>query len=302
MGALGAGDMILVVGATGTLGRKVTRLLLRGGSQVRTMTRVIAQADELKALGARPVRGDLRDPDSLEFAVRGTRAVVASAHSMLGRGESASDLVDEAGHRALIDAAKHAGVEHFVYTSVVGASPDHPVDFWRYKARVERYLEESGLAYTIIRPTAFMDLHAYQLIGKAVIDGKRVVLFGRGRNPRKFVAAEDVAKVINGALQIPALRGQAIDIGGPENLTAHQVVETFERVSGHKAKVTHVPLGVLKVMSRALQPVHPGMARVIKSGIIAETSDQTFDASTHKSQIPITLTTLEDWARARMTT
>lgn len=294
--------MILVVGATGILGRKVTRLLLRGGSQVRAMTRVVADADELKAAGARPVRGDLRDPDSIEFAVRGMRAVVAAAHSILGRRDSSSEVVDDEGHRTLIDLAKKAGVEHFVYTSVVGASPDHPVDFWRTKARVERYLEDSGMSFTIIRPTAFIDMHAYQLIGKSVIEGKRVMLFGKGRNPRNFVAAEDVAKAINGALQLPGLRGQAIDMGGPENLTAHQVVETFEKVSRRKVKVTHLPLAVVRAMARAIKPVHPGISRVMKIGIVAETTDQTFDPSQFSSQLPIRLTTLEEWIRNRLPT
>ncbi len=294
--------MILVVGATGTLGRKVTRLLLRGGSQVRAMTRVVPNADELKALGARPVRGDLTDQGSLEFAVRGARAVVAAAHSILGRRDSASSLVDDAGHRDLIDAAKEAGVEHFVYTSVVGASADHPIDFWRTKARIERYLEESGMPYTIIRPTAFIEMHAYELIGKNVIEGKRVMLFGKGRNPRNFVAAEDVAKAINGALQIPSLRGQSIDIGGPENLTANQVVESFERVSGRKAKVSHIPLPVVKMMSSAIQLVHPGIDRVMKLGVVNETTDQTFDPSRFRTLMPVTLTTLEEWIKNRMRT
>ena len=292
--------MILVVGATGTLGRKVTRLLLQGGSQVRAMTRVISEADELKSLGARPVRADLRDPDSVEFAVRGARAVVAAAHSILGRRDSSSEIVDDIGHRTLIDLARKAGVEHFVYTSVVGASPDHPIDFWRTKARVERYLEESGMAYTIIRPTAFMDMHAYQLIGKQVIEGKRVMLFGNGRNPRNFVAAEDVAKAINGALQLPALRGRTIEMGGPENLTGHQVVEIFEKVSGRKAKVSHIPLPVVRTMSRAINPVHPGISRIMRLGIHEATTDQTFDPSRFRSEMPIGLTPLEDWITNRL--
>jgi NADH dehydrogenase len=291
--------MILVVGATGILGRKLTRLLLAGGSQVRAMTRIVAHADELKGYGARPVRADLRDPDALEFALRGTRAVVASAHAMLGRGDASSEAIDYEGHRNLIDGAKAAGVEHFVYVSVMGASLDHPVDFWRNKARVERYLADSGLTYTVIRPTAFMDLHAYQLIGKAVVEGKRVVLFGKGRNPRNFVAAEDVAKAISGILEIPAMRGQTIDMGGPENLSGHQVVEVFERITGRKAKVTHVPLPVLKAMSKALKPVHPGISRVIQSGVLSETTDQKFDPSQFRTRIPITLTTLDEWAKAR---
>jgi uncharacterized protein YbjT (DUF2867 family) len=292
--------MILVVGATGTLGRKVARSLLGSGEQVRAMTRMVSRADDLKSIGARPVRGDLRDRDSLEFALRGVRTVVASAHSLLGRGDEASENVDDVGHRNLIDIARESGVDHFIYTSVVGASSDHPLDFWRSKARVERYLIESGLTYTIVRPTAFMELHAYQLIGRLVLEGKRVMIPGPGRNPRNFVAAEDVAKVIVGAMKIPSLRGETIEVGGPENLSAHDVVKTFERVGGVKAKVRHIPLAAVRIMARAVRPLHPGVSHVMQMSIANETTDQTFDPSRLRSKVPITLTRLEDWVRNRI--
>ena len=292
--------MILVVGATGTLGRKVVRTLLASGEEVRAMTRVLAKVDELKALGARPVRANLADPESLEFAVRGARAVVAAAHSILGRGHDSSEAVDDEGHRSLIDAARAAGVDHFIYTSVFQASSDHPLDFWRTKARIERHLQDSGMTYTIVRPTSFMDMHAYQLIGKSVIEGKRAMLTGRGTNPRNFVASEDVAKVVIGALRIPSLRGQTIDVGGPQNLSGHDVVQVFERVSGRKAKVGHVPIRVLRILSRAVAPVHPGVSRIMRMAVISETTDQTFDPSVLRTKIPITLTSLESWARSRI--
>jgi len=292
--------LILVVGATGNLGRKVVRSLRAAGEDVRAMTRVIAKADELKALGARPVRGDLTDPESLEFAMRGARAVVLAAHSLLGRRSESSERVDDEGHRNLIDRAKGAGVEHIVYTSVIGASRDHPIDFWRTKARIEEHLRESGVGYTIIRPTSFMEVHAYMLIGQAVIEGKRVMLTGRGRNPRNFVAAEDVAKVVVGALKIPSLRGETLDVGGPENLTAHQVVQIFERVSGRKARVRHIPITAVRVMARVMKPVHPGVSRIMKVAIQNETGDQTFDASLLRTKVPVTLTSLEEWARNRI--
>ena len=292
--------MILVVGATGALGRKVVRTLLASGEDVRAMTRVLAKVDELKTLGARPVRGNLADPESLEFAVRGARAVVVAAHSILGRGHESSETVDDAGHRSLIDAAKAAGVEHFIYTSVFQASPDHPIDFWRTKARIERYLQESGITYTIVRPTAFMDTHAYMLIGKTVVDGKRVMLTGKGRNPRNMVASEDVAKVVVGALRIPSLRGETIEVGGPQNVSGHDIVEIFERVSGRKAKVGHIPIAAAKAMSRAIRRIHPGISRILQSAVISETTDQTFDPSVLRTKIPITLTTLETWATRRI--
>jgi len=292
--------MILVVGATGHLGSHIVKKLLARGEVVRAMTRQLAKGDTLRDRGAKIIRGDLRDPESLQFAVRDVKTVVAAAHSILGRREDASELVDDLGHRALIDAAKQAGVEHFMYTSVVDASANHPVDFWRTKARIERYLQESGIAHTIIRPTAFMEVHAYELIGKAVLAGKRVVLFGRGRNPRNYVAAEDVANAAALVVRIPEMRGQVLEVGGPENLTAHQVVETFEKVSGRKAKITHLPLAVVRAMSRAARPLHPGVSRIMRAAVLAETTDQTFDTVRLRARLPLQLMSLEEWATARI--
>lgn len=292
--------MILVVGATGSLGRQVVKKLLHKGESVRAMTRDRSKADDLKARGAHIILGDLTDPESLEFAVRGASAVVAAAHSMLGRGSNSSEAVDDAGHRALIDAAHAAGVHHFVYTSVMGASADHPIDFWRTKARIERHLEESGMKYTIIRPTSFMEIHAWELIGKAVATGKRVRMLGPGRNPRNFIAADDVASAVVLALRIPELRGQILEVGGPENLTGRDVVATFEKVSGRRAKVSAMPLPVVRTLAGALGKVHPGIARIMRVSVLNETSDQTFDATMMRRKLPIGLTTLEAFARQRI--
>jgi uncharacterized protein YbjT (DUF2867 family) len=292
--------MILVVGATGSLGRQVVKKLLHKGESVRAMTRDRSKADDLKARGAHIILGDLTDPESLEFAVRGASAVVAAAHSMLGRGSNSSEAVDDAGHRALIDAAKSAGVHHFVYTSAMGAAPDHPIDFWRTKARVERYLEESGMKYTIIRPTSFMEIYAWELIGKAVAAGKRVRMLGPGKNPRNFIAADDVASAVVLALRIPELRGQILEVGGPENLTGRDVVATFEKVSGRRAKVSAMPLPVVRTLAGALGKVHPGIARIMRVSVLNETTDQTFDATMMRRKLPIGLTTLEAFARQRI--
>ena len=261
------------------------------------MTRLQLKADDLKKRGAVIVKGDLRDPESLEFALRGVTTVISATHSILGKGDEASELVDDEGQRALIDTAKRAGVGGFIYTSVFGASLDHPIDFWQTKARIERYLRDSGMAYTIIRPTAFMDFHAYELIGKAVTTGKRVALFGAGRNPRNFVAANNVAELVVRAVDDEEMRGEVIEIGGPENLTGRQVVAVFERVSGKKAKVSSVPLMLLRTAAAGMSKIHPGINRVIRYGVIAETTDQRFDPSEFLSRYPMELTRLDEFAR-----
>ena len=99
---------ILVVGATGVLGRSVVRRLLAAGVAVRALARTPEHAAGLANQGAEVVEGDLVDAGSLERACAGTDRVLAAAHSLLGRGRYRSDRVDGAGHRALIDAARAA--------------------------------------------------------------------------------------------------------------------------------------------------------------------------------------------------
>ncbi|MEO5826588.1 MAG: NAD(P)H-binding protein, partial [Gemmatimonadales bacterium] len=181
--------MILIVGGTGTLGRELVPRLLANGHKVRVMTRDPTRATAMGTAGAEVVVGDLRNPASLRAAVQGVRAVVSAAHSIVGAWRSSSARVDDIGQRALIASAVEEGVDHLVFISVLGASTSHPLDFWQTKARMEETVKASGLGYTIVRPTAFLDFHAYELVGKAIEAGRRVMVFGPGTSPKNFVAA-----------------------------------------------------------------------------------------------------------------
>lgn len=288
--------MILIVGGTGALGSVTGLLLLAKGEAVRVMTRTPIKATALQALGADIVQGDLRDAASLQQACAGVDRVFASAHSIFGRGREASKYVDLQGHKALIDVAEAAGVKRFVYTSVYPYGPPlAAVPFWQIKVEVERYLQASGLDYTILRPTAFMESHAYMLIGQPILETGKVTLFGQGKNPRNFVAAADVAQFAVMALADGKLENQAVAIGGPENLTNMDVVRLYEKVAGRPSKVSHVPLAALKMMYRLLRPFHPGLSQVMQSSILFDTADSTFDMSQTLEHYPITLTKLADW-------
>ena len=170
----------LIVGATGVIGRETARCLRAGGQSVRGMTRSGERARDLAARGVEPVIGDLVDAASLDRACAGVNAVVATAHSMLGRGKHRSEAVDDLGHRCLIDAAKRARVDVSSYLSALGAAPDHPIDFFRTKWAIEQYLAASGLAYTVLRPSALMEWHAHTLNGKSLLEKGRTVILGTG--------------------------------------------------------------------------------------------------------------------------
>src|SRR5580765_7498727 len=145
--------MVLIVGGSGALGSIVTRALLSAGEQVRVMSRAPDRLASLRAAGAEVVPGDVLDRQSMTRACEGAAALVAAAHSMLGRGRNASIHVDGVGHRQLIDTAKAAGVPRVVFTSVYDyGSGYQAVPFFRIKLDVEQHLKASGLAYTILRP------------------------------------------------------------------------------------------------------------------------------------------------------
>jgi nucleoside-diphosphate-sugar epimerase len=100
------------------------------------------------------------------------------------------------------------------------------------------------------------------------------------------VSIEDVATVVERAVIDPDLRGVELEVGGPENLTVNQVVEMFERVSGKKAKVTHVPLPAMRVMYALMRPINPAMARLTQAGILMDTADMAWDPSPNRERYP----------------
>ena len=162
--------MILVVGATGVVGGMIARRLLEEDKEVRVLVRrdspssqlvqhgLATSAEELIEAGAQPVHGDLRDRASLDAAVEGVETVITTANSAMRGGADNPQSVDLQGNRNLIEAARAAGVEHFIFVSPLGADVNNPAPFVQAKAQSESALRESGMEYTILAPTAFMEV------------------------------------------------------------------------------------------------------------------------------------------------
>lgn len=292
---------IALIGASGVLGRQTVPLLLAQGHAVRAMTRSPQRAVALAASGCEPVIGDLIEPASLARACQGVDAVVAGAHSMLGRGRWRSEAVDGAGSRALIEAARAAGVRRFVYVSVCGAAPDHPVDFFRTKWSVEQAVRASGMAHVILRPTAFMEWHVHEFNGRAVLERGEIRTIGSGAKPRNFVAAADVAQFVVRALSDDALRGRALEIGGPANLTHHEVARLYASTAGIDPRERRLPAALARVAGAAIAPFHPGVGRILRLlGLPDDAFDERFDAAALQAEFGVTLTPVETFVRAQV--
>jgi uncharacterized protein YbjT (DUF2867 family) len=293
--------MILILGASGFLGREVTKLLLPEGQQVRLLVRTPAKVEDLKQAGAEIMQGDLIDPPSLARACKGVDQVLAAAHSLLGKGRYKSESVDDAGHRALIDAAKAADVAHFVYMSMLGVSADHPFDFARRKYSIEEYLKASGLSYTILRPSWYMEQNVHLFNGKSILEKGKTSLLGKGTKLRNFVAARDVAQFAVRALLDPKLKNRTVEIGGPQNATNDQVAQLYGKIAGVTPKINHMPPLIAKAMSVVLKPVQPGISRIMYlSSLPDDAFCETFDPTALLAEFPIHLTTLEEFIHERV--
>lgn len=254
--------MIAVAGGTGRLGSRVVRRLAAAGVEVRVLTRDSVRATHLSDCAADVVTCDVRDRASMQAALHGAKVVVSAVHGFAGPGHVSPESVDRDGNANLIDAAVDVGAD-VVMLSVVGTSAQHPIGLFRAKHAAEAHLRASGLRWTIVRATAFVELWA-EIMTKPIV-------FGRGENPINFVSVEDVSAVVERAVIDARLRGAVIEVGGPQNLTFNQLAALIQNVHGRPAKVRHVPRGLL----RAIAP----FARQPRAAIAMDTIDMTFDAA-----------------------
>jgi uncharacterized protein YbjT (DUF2867 family) len=292
--------MILVAGGTGTLGSQVVRLLLERGEPVRVLTRDPARAAHLPG-SVEVVTGDLRNPAAVAAAVRGCATVVSAVHGFVGPGKPSPEAIDRDANRALIQAAADADVQHLVLVSVLGAAPDHPMSLHRAKHAAEQALQASGLAWTILRPAAYLETWI-AIIGAKLADDGQALVFGPGRNPINFVSAHDVAAVVDLAVCDRSLRGQLLEVGGPENLSFTQLAERLITASGRPGRIRHVPLAMLRALSLLARPVSPTFARQAQAAVVMNTTDMALDTSTIRDRLPtIPATTLDQVIRPQPT-
>jgi uncharacterized protein YbjT (DUF2867 family) len=277
--------MILVAGGSGTLGKRLVPRLAERGLHVRILSRDPKNVQPAVSGSVDIMSGDVRNARAVDQAVAGARTVI-SAITGFGMARDVSPVsVDWHGNRNLIRAAKAAGVEHFILLSICQAAADHPIELFRMKHLAEEELRASGLAWTIIRPTAYMETWL-GILGEPLLRTGTTRVFGRGQNPINFVATDDVARLVDLAVVEPTMMGVTVEVGGPENLTMVRLVETFQALTGARGKVSHIPLPMMRVMSILMNPINPAMAGLIKAAVVMDTRDMSFDPSKTQGRYP----------------
>lgn len=240
--------MILVVGATGLLGRSICKRLRDSGREVRGLAREGSlRRAELEKMGVQVFTGDLRSPADVDNACRGVTSVISTATTMGNKDKSLKmRTVDRDGQLSLVAAAGRHNVRHFTFIS---ASPNLTLrsPLIRYKRDVERALRASGMRWTILQPTVFMEVWLSPMLGWDVASA-RANVFGPGEAPLHWISVDDVARYAVASLDDARLHNQAVPLGGPRAISPNGVVQIFENLSSRKYTVKRVPRTMLVIL------------------------------------------------------
>ncbi len=220
---------VIVIGATGFLGSEICRQLIAKKKNVKGLVRKTSDSskvDHLKELGVETINGDLKNKHSLENSLRGVSSVISTVSSTISRQKGDTiQTVDEEGQINLIDAAIAAGVSQFIYVSFCEMPGQFPLQ--TAKRNAEKHLIESGLNYTILQPTYFMEVWLSPILGFDYPNAKATI-YGEGNNKISWIAIKDVAAFAVAALNNPDAKNSVIELGGPEALSPLEVVNIFE--------------------------------------------------------------------------
>ncbi len=243
--------MFLVTGATGGIGRRVVRLLRERETPVRAFVRLTSRYGELEHRGADIFIGDLQQQKDIQKACQGVQYIV-SAHGSDGNPLA----LDYRANIELIDQAKANEVQHFVFISVLGAErgyEDAPV--FKAKAAVERYLQSSGLNYTILRPAGL----ASNLLPLAerFRDTGIYLLIGDPKNRTSIVSTDDLARMVVESVTAAGARNQILPVGGPEILLREDIPRILGRIFNKEPIIINLPIFVIDGLRTALGFLNP---------------------------------------------
>lgn len=243
--------MFLVTGATGGIGRRVVRLLREQEKQVRSFVRLTSRYSELEHRGSDIFIGDLRQQNDIQKACQDVQYIISTHGS-----DGDALALDYRANIELIDQAKANGVQHFVFVSVLGADrgyEDAPV--FKAKREVEKYLETSGLNYTILRPAGL----ASNLLPLAerFRETGIYLLIGDPKNRTSIVSTDDLAKIVVESVTVEAARNQIFPVGGPEILSREDIPKIFSHIFNKEAVIINPPLFILDAFRGALGLFNP---------------------------------------------
>lgn len=246
---------IFITGGDGFVGGNIRATL--GDRPVRVLVRNKAKAGIAEAPNVEVVEGDVTKPDSLRGAMNGCEAVIHLVAIIAEQGGATFDGVIRGGTANVVAEARRIGIKRFLHMSAMGAVNDPRFPYLKAKWESEQIVKQSGIPYTIFRPSVifgpgdgFISVLA-NLVRKAPI----VPVVGSGKSKFQPIASKEVAIAFQRALEEPATVNQTYELGGPEIFTYEELIDTIATKLGKSARKAHVPVGLMKPVVKLSKPL-----------------------------------------------
>lgn len=320
--------MILVVGATGQLGTAITRKLVAAQQPVRAFVRHSSDYRHLQALGVDLAFGDLRALAAVQAACQSVTTIISTANGVIQRKGDSIKTIDGDGNANLITAAKQQGVQQFIYASVPVTPFDDAVPALKYKRLTEERLQASGLNYTIVRLSVFMDVWL-ALLGShlptrdaeqptvkrpfwfsqlfmagvgGMVEGRGLALVpGNGQARHAFITVDDAARALVACVGHPAAQHAILHVGGPEILSWDEAVTIFGQAVGRKVRPIHLPIAVARANQALLSPLGDGPANIMGMIRMTGAADSTYPTTDADRLLDRPMTTMSEFLAQKVT-
>ncbi|MFL5955578.1 MAG: complex I NDUFA9 subunit family protein [Gaiellaceae bacterium] len=290
---------ILVTGGTGFVGPKIVHALRAQGREVRALVRRPERATQLAGWGAELVTGDVTDPASVRAAADGCTHVVHLVAIIKGKPQDFHHVMTQ-GTKDVVAASKAAGIERFVLMSALGTSETTKdvVPYFTAKWAMEHEVKESGLEYTIFRPSFVFgrDGGVLPTFIKQVRYSPVVTVIGSGLQKLQPIWVEDVAEHFARGVDDPRAANRTFEVGGPDVVTWNELYLRIAKVLGKRRRLVHIPSSLARSGAQLAQfvpgaPVTPDQIAMIEAGDNVVTTTDAVDTF----QLP--LVTLEEQIR-----
>jgi uncharacterized protein YbjT (DUF2867 family) len=238
---------LLIIGGTGTLGRQIVLQALTKGYQVRCLVRNFRKANFLKEWGVELVYGDLSRPETIPPCLKGISAIIDASTSRPTELDSLK-TVDWDGKLCLIEAAKAANIQRFIFFSAQNVEQFENIPLMKLKYGIEKKLKKSEIPYTIFRLTGFYQglIEQYAI---PILENLPIWVTNENTSV-SYMDTQDIAKFCLRSLQLPQTTNQTFFLSGSKGWVSSEIISLCEQLAGQSAKVQKVPSFILQLVSR----------------------------------------------------